>query len=128
MNITIIKGRLARDPETKTTQSGKSVCTFTVAVDKYGEGANFYRCQAWEKSGEFIQKFFSKGQEILIQGEMDQSHFEKDGEKRDSWQLKVGRVEFCGKKSDSGGSSSADKPLRTDADGVVIEDDDDLPF
>ena len=129
MNQIIIKGRLARDPETKTvsTQKGNTtVCKFTVAVDRtYGEGADFLNCQAWGKTGEIVDKFFTKGKEILVSGSMECNPYEnKEGKKQYPWQLNVARIEFCGSKKDSAVES---KPATSIPEGFE-EEDDDIPF
>lgn len=73
MNHIVIKGRISATPEIKTTQNGNKVCTFSVAVDRpYSKNkeTDFFRCNAWRGTAEFIEKYFGKGQEILIDGAM----------------------------------------------------------
>ena len=112
MNRLIIKGRLTRDPEVKTTQTGKEVCNFSVAVDRRfkrdGEPtADFFRVQVWEKTAEFVGKYFRKGQEILCEGRIESSEYtDKDGVKRTMWTLTADNVEFCGSKSDNVAASA----------------------
>lgn len=123
MNNIIIHGRLSQDPEIKTIQvkdNDVKVCNFSVAVDKFGEGANFFRCQAWRKTAEMVDKHFHKGKEIIVQGSMEMDVVEKDDEKRTYWTLNAARIEFCGKKDDS------EKP-KTEAQAQE-DDDDDVPF
>lgn len=133
MNQIIIKGRLAADPELKnveTKNGSKAVCNFNVAVDRtFGEETDFFRVQVWGKTAEFVEKFFRKGKEILVQGSMENVKYEKDGEKKSLWQLAAQHVEFCGSKND-GKSDSADKPKDPNVpDGFTpVEDDDDIPF
>jgi single-strand DNA-binding protein len=130
MNVQVIKGRLTRDPETREIKTGDTVCNFSVAVDKYGEGANFFRVAAWRKRGEFVQKFFRKGQEILVEGSMEQDFYESsEGHKTETWTLNANRIEFCGKKSDNSNPAPVTPhPFGADEDGVIPDDDDDLPF
>ena len=131
MNLLVIKGRLSRDPEIKQVDvkgESKSVCTFDVAVDKsFGEGADFFRCQIWGKRAEFVEKFFSKGKEILVQGSHEsRSYTDKEGNKRVAWDLKAGQVEFCGSKREGDGGSSQTTGV---PEGFApLEDDDDIPF
>jgi len=128
MNQIIIHGRLTRDPETKTVSvknETTTVCKFSVAVDRtFGEGADFFNCQAWGKTGEIVDKFFNKGKEIIVSGSMECNPFDgKDGKKVYPWQLNVARIEFCGSKKDSAGAAP-NLP-----DGIELaEDDDDIPF
>lgn len=131
MNSIIIKGRLVRDPEIKfvdTKNGQQAICSFDVAVDKsFGEGADFFRCQMWGKRGEAIEKYFVKGQEILIQGQHESRQYtDKEGNKRTIWELKANQFEFCGSKKDnqSSGQSNSGVP-----DGFIeVDDSDDIPF
>jgi single-strand DNA-binding protein len=112
MNKIIIKGRLARNPETKQTNNGKNVCNFSVAVNRRmnKDEADFFECTAWEKTGEFVTKYFTKGQEILIEGRMESRNYDdKNGNKRIAWGVTVEQVDFCGNKS-SGNNSSYSAP------------------
>lgn len=62
MNRLTIIGNLTRDPELRTTQDGKNVCTFTVAVNRRGrEGADYFRVSAWNAMGENCHKYLAKG-------------------------------------------------------------------
>ena len=113
MNKIIIHGRLTRDPETS--KAGQSeVCKFTVA-ENYGknrEKANFHECEAWNKGGEFIQKYFKKGQEIVVVGEIQQRDYEtKDGAKRRATTVRVEIADFCGKATDKAATDATPDEL-----------------
>ena len=86
MNNAVLVGRLTRDPETRTTQSGIAVTSFTLAVDRRfkdketGEyGADFIRCTAWRQTAEFIDKYFRKGSKLGVIGSIQTGSYEKDG-------------------------------------------------
>lgn len=143
MNHIVIKGRISATPEIKTTQNGNKVCTFSVAVDRpYSKNkeTDFFRCNAWRGTAEFIEKYFGKGQEILIDGAMiSNTYTAKDGSQRTSWDVQVNNVEFCGSKSSSSESSETKKPAKaskaatddepeSDDDEHESDDDEDLPF
>lgn len=123
MNLVILKGRLARDPDVRTTQSGRQVARFTVAVDKPRakdgqQTADFVPCVAWEKTAELMGKYFAKGKEILVDGRVSTRSYEgEDGKKKYVTEVTVSRVEFCGSNGDS-------KPQ----DGVGYAGEDDIPF
>ncbi|WP_027399834.1 single-stranded DNA-binding protein [Anaerovorax odorimutans] len=128
MNQIVIKGRLTRSPELKTIQGKNgetSVCSFSVAVNRrFGEETDFFDCQAWGKAGEFVNKNFQKGQEILISGEMQCHPYEnKEGKKVYPWRIKTDQIEFCGSKKDNANSDAPPLP-----EGIEEVDDDDLPF
>lgn len=114
MNICILHGRLARDPDVRTTQSGRQVAHFTVAVDrpktKDGQqSADFIQCVAWEKTAEMIDRYFHKGKEIALEGRVSTRSYDgQDGAKKYVTEITVSRVEFCGKKDDGG--SAAGEP------------------
>lgn len=133
MNKIIIKGRLTRNPEMKQTNSGKSVANFSVAVNRRfdKEKTDFFECTAWEKTGEFVSKYFAKGQEILVEGRMESNHYEdKSGNKRTSWSIIVEQVDFCGSKSDNQNREKTnDINISAENDFSELDDDgDDLPF
>lgn len=111
MNNIIIKGRLTKDPELRNTQSGTAVCTVNVAVDQpYSKDkeTDFFTVVLWRQTAEFVSKYFSKGQEILVQGEMQSRKYEdKEGNNRIAWEIKADRVEFCGSKDQSSESEPA---------------------
>ena len=143
MNHIVIKGRISATPEIKTTQNGNKVCTFSVAVDRpYSKNkeTDFFRCNAWRGTAEFIEKYFGKGQEILIDGAMiSNTYTAKDGSQRTSWDVQVNNVEFCGSKSRYSESGETKKPAKaskaatddepeSDDDEPESDDDEDLPF
>lgn len=140
MNSIHIKGRLTRDPETRHTDSGKSVTNFSVAVNRRfnRDKADFFNVTAWEKTGEFVEKYFHKGSEIIVEGEMQSREYtDRDGNKRIAWDLIAGNVEFCGNKSDNAENTSRGyQPATGPAPNInpepgdfqEIPTDDDLPF
>ena len=102
LNAIFLHGRLTADPELKSTSGGIPYCNFTVAVDgfaKRGEDkpTDFFTCIAWRNTAEMICKYFRKGKEIVISGEMHSSRYtDSDGNNRTSWKVNVNSVDFCG--------------------------------
>lgn len=102
MNFIAIHGRLVRDPEMRHTQSGVAVTTITVAVDRAyssdGEKqTDFFDCVFWRQGAEFVSKYFTKGKEIIVTGEMQSRKWtDKDGNPRTSWEIQNAHAEFCG--------------------------------
>jgi len=96
MNKVILCGRLVRDPEAKTTQTGKTVCKFTLAVDraKKDAGADFLPCVAWDKTAELIAKYFAKGRKLLLEGRIQTGSYEKDGKKVYTTDIMVEKIHF----------------------------------
>ena len=139
MNVVVIMGRMTKDPELKTTNSGISVTSFTVAVNRnYSKGeTDFINCVAWRNTAEFISKYFAKGQMIAIKGSLQQNNYtDKDGNKRTSYDVVVDTADFCGSKNESGGNSASarnEAPASfSNVDTGDFEEismgDDDLPF
>ena len=140
LNKAILMGRLTADPELRSTNTGKSVCGFTLAVNrsftKQGEQpqADFLDIVAWGKTAEFVSRYFVKGMQVAVAGRIQTRTWEdKQGNKRKSVEIVAEEVHFAeGKKGD--GSSSAQF---SNADGAVSgmsgfaalpDDDSDLPF
>lgn len=134
LNHITIHGRLTADPELKQTQSGVSVCNITVAVDrsfKNGEDkqADFFAVIFWRNLAEMVGKYFKKGKEIIVSGEMQSRKWkDKDGNNRVSWELMANGVDFCGSKSDSNGSDFAPDSPAVQPKMEELDPDDDLPF
>ena len=120
LNIVAISGRFTRDPELRRTATGKAVASFTLAVDRDGEGCDFIPCVAWEATAERVANYFYKGKMALVSGRLQQRDYtDKEGRKRTAYEVVVGRIYFTDKKEET-------KP--SVADFAVIDDDDELPF
>lgn len=92
-------GRLVRDVKLESTQGGKSYLKNAIAIDRKGEGTDFIPIIAWEKTAEFIDKYFSKGSRIGISGRIQTSTYTKDGKSRTSVDVVVEEVTFCESKT-----------------------------
>jgi single-strand DNA-binding protein len=104
-NRVILMGRLVRDPELKTTQSGIAMCRFSVAVDRqYSKGeekqADFFDVTVWRNTAEFVSKYFTKGKMIHIEGRLQNNNYtDQNGVKHYSTAIIADNVAFCGDKS-----------------------------
>ncbi len=133
INRMILQGRMVETPELKTTQNGISVTSFRVAwSNKYKEIENkcFLRCTAWRGTAEFVCKYFVKGQECAVEGELHTVEYtDKDGNKRSNLELANATVHFCGPKQDAAAPSA---PYASSADNSPkfepVDSDDGLPF
>lgn len=90
VNRVVLAGRLTRDPEMRTTTTGKSVASFSIAVDKRfkggddGQTADFFRCNCWEKTAEFVANYLTKGSLVAVDGRLQSRKFQdKDGNNRE---------------------------------------------
>ena len=122
MNIHFIHGRLTRDPEiTKGAEPSKDRVNFTVAVDRrFGDDTNFFDCTLFGKRAAVIEKYFSKGSEIVVFGEGQLRTYEdKNGNKRKAYSIVVDDFDFCGSRKKDDTTETAD----------TFEDiDEDVPF
>ena len=135
LNCAIIMGRLVADPELRTTQSGLSVTSFTVAVDrsyvKPGEErqTDFIDVVAWRQTAEFVTKFFRKGSMIAVQGSIQVRPYEdKNGNKRKAVEIVADSVNFTGEKKADGQDAPTHSAPATSTYADNETDDDELPF
>lgn len=105
LNKIILQGRLARDPEMRTTQSGKSIASFTLAVERdfapqgQQKETDFINCTAWNGTADFVAKYFSKGSMATLCGSLQiQSYTDRDGNKRSAPNVNIENVYFAGEK------------------------------
>ena len=134
INQVILMGRLTRDPEQRTTPSGKTIVSFSIAVDRVGQdaSADFFNVTAWEKLGELVMQYLGKGRRVLVQGRLRQDSWDdkETGKKRSSVEVTATDVTFLDGPSDSAGAkeSSSSKTSSKKTEDIVIEDIDDKPI
>lgn len=126
INQVILLGRLTRDPEQRTTASGKNVVSFSIAVDRQSQDdqADFFNITAWDKLGDLVMQYLSKGRRVLIQGRLRQDSWEdKDTGKRQS-RIEVTASDVMFLDGPSGDNSGSAAPKTTKKEEVVTEIDD----
>lgn len=132
INKVILMGRLTRDPEMRHTNSGTPVTTFSIAIDNgYGENqrTDFVNCLAWNKTAEFVTKYFTKGKMIIVIGRITTRSWEtQDGKRAYATEVVANEVSFGETKSSP--QTAAQPPMQDDDDDFtpLDEEDDDLPF
>ena len=137
MNQAIICGRLVREPEIRYTngEEAKAVAKYTIAVDRMKDKeADFISCVAFGKSAEFAEKYFRKGQRVLISGRIQTSSYtNKDGQKVYTTDILIATQEFAdGKGSGESQTGTRPTPSSASADGFMSipdsVDSEGLPF
>lgn len=152
MNHIVLMGRLTRDPELRHTQSNIPVASFTLAVDRgYAKDrserqTDFIDVVAWRGTGEFVSKYFTKGQMCAVAGKLQIREWQdREGNKRRNAEVVADNVYFTGSKKESGGGGSGgyapysdsdappskgefDAPLGGSDFAELGDDDDELPF
>lgn len=130
MNQVTLKGRLTRDPEIKYSQANNiKIANINIAVNrrfaKQGEErqADFFNCIAFSNTADFLEKYFKKGQEILLTGRIENRSWEdENGTKKYATDIMIEQVEFCGTKAEN---------TQSEENTEVVENNDgsdDLPF
>ena len=130
MNKIILIGNLTRDPELKTINTGASVCSFGLAVNRRFNGpdgskvTDFFNISAWRQLGENCAKFLKKGSKVGVVGEVQIRQYDaQDGSKRTVVEVVADEVEFLTPKSSGGGDYTPNEPS-----GMTPVADDNLPF
>ena len=110
-NKVILMGNLTRDPEMRTSQSGVTMCRFSIAVNRgyarQGEEqqTDFFNIICFRQTAEFVSRWFSKGKAILVEGKVQNNNYtDNNGVKHYTTEVVADSVSFCGNKSDNGGN------------------------
>ena len=140
LNHITIMGRLTRDPEMRSTQSGVAVASFTLAVDRDFSGrdggekqTDFIDCTAWRHTAEFVSKYFTKGRMAVVSGRLQIDNYtDNDGNKRRSAKVIADNIYFGDSKKDGASGGQSDEaasftPAPSDFVPVNV-DDGELPF
>ena len=129
-------GRLTRDPEMRHKNSGTPVTTFSIAIDNgYGDNkrTDFVNCLAWNKTAEFVTKYFTKGKMIIVIGRITTRSWEtQDGKRAYATEVVANEVNFGESKTSpqlNTPQTAAQPPMQDDDDDFTpLDEDDDLPF
>ena len=138
LNLTILEGRLTRDPELRKTNSGTEVATFTLACDRpkrrdAEQQADFIKVVAWRKSAEFLANYFHKGDSIQVQGRIQTRNYDdNNGNKVFVTEVVAYNIEFpltrrAKSNTDTVASRSSVEDPFTETKSIGISDND-LPF
>lgn len=138
LNSVCLMGRLTADPELKSTQSGVSVCSFRIAVDRtytpkgQEKQTDFINIITWRSTAEFVSRYFRKGQLVAVQGSIQTSQYtDRDGNKRTTFDVVADNVFFAEKKAESGETKQGagyDHSPDIQGDFEEIIGDESLPF
>ena len=139
MNKVIMSGRLTKDPTVRYSTEGKGVASFSIATERRfkrdGEPtADFFYCVCFGKTAELIEKYFTKGKQILICGEVrNEEYTNKDGQKVRTTKIYVEEINFMGEKQNgqNGGQNAPQAQQQQKPSGdefMNVSIDDELPF
>lgn len=135
MNKVFLIGRVTSDITINKSQSGNSMCNFSIAVDRYmgkdkEKATDFIRCNAFGVTAETLGKYAGKGKQIAVEGNIKTGSYEKDGVKHYTQDVIVERIELLGGKSEGNTqpTQTAPTPAPQAAPTAPVVDDGDVPF
>lgn len=135
MNKVILIGNLTKDPELKETQSGISVCKFSISVNRKYQNADgeketdFFNITAWRGTAETIARYCKKGNKVLVEGSIQLRKYEDDeGNSRTAIDITASEVEFLMPKSHQDDEEPPARKSKGKPELQLVDDDEDLPF
>lgn len=137
MNKAFLIGRLTQDPQASTLDSGHSYCRFSIAVNRTytsrdGENkADFINIITWDALAQNCVKYLVKGSQVAVTGSIQTGSYEKDGIRRQTFDIRADQVEFLSRANQTNGGAT--QQARPSGDQSIdslkeVEDDDDMPF
>ena len=133
MNSVILIGRLTQDPQASTLDSGHSYCRFSIAVNRRfsrnGENqADFINIITWDALAQNCAKYLVKGSQVAVQGSIQTGSYERDGVRRQTFDIRADQVEFLSRATGNG-VGGTNQPVKDQAiDELKEVDDEDMPF
>jgi single-strand DNA-binding protein len=149
INRVVMTGNLTRDPELRSTGSGLSVCKLGVACNtrrkngagEWEEKPNFFRVTVFGAQGENCAQYLKKGRPVAIDGRLEWSQYEREGQTRESIDIIADTVQFLGGRDDTGSGNGFSSSVRATESDIPIDTgdfetasvgagaaDDDIPF
>ena len=118
MNKAVEIGRLTADPQTTTFDSGHTCCRFSIAVNRPSsrdkeQPADFIPIVAWDKTAENCVKYLSKGSQIAVVGSIQTGIYEREGVKRNTFEIRAEKVEFLSKPQTDDGEAKPTQQAAT---------------
>lgn len=135
MNKAFLIGRLTQDPTASTFDSGHSCCRFSIAVNRpfSRDGSNtadFINIVTWDGLAQNCVKYLVKGSQVAVTGSIQTGSYEREGVKRQTFEIRADQVEFLSR-ANAQGAAAPSQPARKDASMNELKevvDDDDMPF
>lgn len=137
INKVILVGRISNDIAINKSQSGTSMCNFSIAVDRYmgkdkEKATDFIRCTAFGSTADILGKYAGKGKQVAIEGNIKTGSYEKDGVKHYTQDVQIDKVELLGGKGDGNATQPAQAAPTpaTETTPAVAEEtsNEDIPF
>lgn len=137
INKVILIGRVSNDITINKSQSGTSMCNFSIAVDRYmgkdkEKATDFIRCTAFGSTADILGRYAGKGKQVAVEGNIKTGSYERDGVKHYTQDVQIDKVELLGGKGDGGQQTQA-TPAKAEtptapAESVDSASSEDCPF
>jgi single-strand DNA-binding protein len=130
LNKIIVMGRICNEVELRRTSNGTAVASFTIACDRdFGDKeTDFIECVAWQKTAEFVQKYFGKGRMIIVSGRLQiRGWTDKDGNKRKTAEVVADNVYFGDSKKEETSGFAPESAAASEFE-MLTDEDSQLPF
>ncbi|MBV9465255.1 MAG: single-stranded DNA-binding protein [Solirubrobacterales bacterium] len=130
INRVVLTGNLTRDPELRSTGGGLSVCKLGIAVNTrrkngstgdWEEKPNFFRVTVFGRQAESCHQYLKKGRPVAIDGRLEWSSYEQEGQKRESIDIIADSVQFLGSREDAGSGNGFSSSVRATESDVPID-------
>jgi single-strand DNA-binding protein len=133
INSVVLCGRVTRDAEVKYTSGDMAVSEISIAVNRYagkdkGEEVSFFEVNLWGKTAEALVQYLTKGRQIVVQGELRQERWEKDGQKQSKVRINANNIQLVGGKDEKPARQSEPQPASKQILGPERYEFDDIPF
>jgi single-strand DNA-binding protein len=135
LNSVQLMGNLVKDPELRTTPNGQSVCSVTLALnssyksgEEWKEKTDFIDVTIWGRQGEAVSKYLTKGQQLIVEGRLNQRTWEVDGQKRSKVDVVAKDFVFVSGGRPSQDTATQNKPAQNSNSGDQPIDLNDIPF
>lgn len=127
MNNVCLSGNICKPVELRKTQSGKSVASFSLAINEGKDKTEFVNCLAWEKTAELLNDYVKKGDRLSLVGRLQTSSWDKDGEKRYKTEVVVTSFDFPPKRSEQSSNEYDQSPIVPAGEKLLDDFEDQLP-
>lgn len=139
INSVVLCGRVTRDAEVRYTNGGMAVSEISIAVNRYagkdkGEEVSFFEVNLWGKTAEALVQYLTKGRQIVVQGELRQERWEKDGQKQSKVRINANTIQLVGGKDERAEQPKPEQRAEPVRNGVPNQqgpehfDDSEIPF
>ena len=128
MNNCCIVGRITKDLELRSTESGNKVCKFSLAVNRDRDTTDFINCMVWNQQAENLCKYQSKGSLISVVGSIRTGSYEKDGKRVNTFEVLANQIHYLESKKEANTDTNNGFEGNTLYQDEIIVDESDLPF